>query len=381
MQTRRLFYLCAVAAAFGAGGCAGRNPVPPEMMSVAQIPAMPGIRSWESEYTASLDANSLNWCDCSFLALSGGGSNGAFGAGVLSGWTEVGNRPRFAVVTGISTGALMAPFAFAGAEYDYRLERMYTSLEKSDIFHFCIRFESFFDSSPLAQRLAKNVDEKLLKKIAEEHARGRRLYIGTTNLDAQRLVVWDMGAIASSKYPKTALKLFRKVMLASASMPVAFPPQYFDVEADGKKYEEMHVDGGVVATALGYGRDLFQKSAAAQRLRSRRCSFYLIGNGAVGGKPQPVPRNSIDIGVQSVDTMMQAQLMDTIASLRDIATKDGVEFNYTYIPDVSAGEAGGALAVMEFDKKKMRELFEKGRKMVISGVCWKKELPGVKSEE
>jgi predicted acylesterase/phospholipase RssA len=378
MEIRRLFYVCVVAGAIGGGGCAGRNPVPADMISLVQPHEMPGVRVWESQYTASLDANSLDSCDCSFLALSGGGPNGAFGAGILSGWTEAGTRPKFAVVTGISTGALIAPFAFAGAEYDNQLEWMYTDIGQSDIFFFSMMVDAIFDTTPLVRQLEMAVDDKLLARIAEEHARGRRLYIGTTDLDTKRLMVWDMGAIASSKHPRTALALFRQVMLASASMPVAFKPQYFDVEAGTKKYEEMHVDGGVVTPVFGYGRDLFQNWPVAGQLRSRQCSLYLIRNGSLGIKMQPVPRKMLDIGVQSLETLIDAQTTSAVYLLHDTAVRDGVKFNYAYIPDVNDGEPGGALGMVEFDKKKMRELFEKGRKMVMSGECWKKELPGKK---
>ena len=162
-----------------------------------------------------------------FLALSGGGDDGAFGAGVLCGWTAHGDRPEFKLVTGISTGALIAPFAFLGSSYDDTLRYLYTGITGKDIFSMkslltVLWRESVADTQPLAKMLDKYVDESMLAEIAAAHTKGRRLIIGTTQLDAQRLVLWDMGAIASSGDPD-AIKLFRKIMLTSASIPGAFP--------------------------------------------------------------------------------------------------------------------------------------------------------------
>ena len=182
----------------------------------------------------------------------GGGANGAFGAGLLKGWTESGTRPAFKLVTGISTGALIAPFAFLGSGYDATLEDFYTTITTKDIYrersYFAILFDpsSMTDTTPLQKIVAKQVDENVLAAVAQAHRQGRRLFIGTTNMEAGKLVIWDMGAIAASGKPG-ALELFRKVMLASAAIPVAFPPVFIPVKAAGKEYEEMHVDGGTAA--------------------------------------------------------------------------------------------------------------------------------------
>ena len=176
--------------------------------------------------------------------MSSGGEDGAFGAGLLNGWTAAGNRPRFPVVTGISTGALMAVYAFAGAKYDEILRTSYTKITASDIFEFGTTPESLVDTWPLKQLIAKNVTPALLADVSEEYRHGRRLFVLTTNLDAGRSVVWNMGAIAE-KGGDDGLKLFRDIMLASASIPGEFPPVYIEVEANGRRFLEMHVDGGV----------------------------------------------------------------------------------------------------------------------------------------
>ena len=199
--------------------------------------------------------------EANFLALSGGGGDGAFGAGILCGWTAAGTRPRFKLVTGISTGALIAPFAFLGPEYDARLKEAYTTMSDKDIYTVTSvvtlvlnlgKIEAAASTKPLAELLERLIDENMLRAIAAEHNKGRRLLVGTTQLDAQRLVIWNMGAIAASYHPD-ALKLFRQVLRASASIPVAFNPVYIKVKAAGQEYDEMHVDGGVKAQVMLYG--------------------------------------------------------------------------------------------------------------------------------
>ncbi len=221
-------------------GCAGlrpRNPLPEDLESKVQVPGMPGVRAWGDEVSEVFTKFALESVQqeqaaygkdfvkrpVSFLALSGGGDDGAFGAGVLCGWTAHGDRPEFKLVTGISTGALIAPFAFLGSSYDDTLRYLYTGITGKDIFYMnslltVLWRESVADTGPLAKMLDKYVDETMLAEVAAAHAKGRRLIIGTTQLDAQRLVLWDMGAIAASGDPK-ALKLFRKIMLTSASIP------------------------------------------------------------------------------------------------------------------------------------------------------------------
>ncbi len=280
--------LMATAVLLSGCGTLLRNPVPPSLTSVAVIPNMPDVRFWAGRPSAAMERDladsfrqesrdefppdSNGVVHYPQLALSGGGANGAFGAGFLNGWTTTGKRPVFKFVTGVSTGALMAPFAFLGHSYDDALREFYTTTASRDIFIVGSLFtlaarlltgEALADTGPLVTLIEQHVDAELLQRVAAAHARGRRLYIGTVDLDAQRFVVWNMGVIASSGDPD-ALALFRKVMLASASIPIAFPPVYFDVEADGRSYDEMHVDGGVGARVFIAG-GLFRHSIFQQR--------------------------------------------------------------------------------------------------------------------
>src|SRR6267154_930534 len=212
--------------------------------AAAIIPGVPDARFWadsEKDFLKALPATPGPW-----LALSTGGGDGAFGAGLLNGWSESGKRPEFSVVTGVSTGSLMAPFAFIGSSRDDGLKRAYTEYNAGDIFEDVKTAESLVDTWPLKRLIAKEVTPELLAQVAEAHKKGRRLFVVTTNLDAQRGVVWNMGAIAA-KGDEASLKLFRDILAASTAIPGLFPPVLIDVEANGKKTQEMHADGGLSA--------------------------------------------------------------------------------------------------------------------------------------
>ncbi len=219
------------------------------------------------------------------LALSGGGDAGAFGAGILVGWTDLGSRPEFKVVTGVSAGALIAPFAFLGPKYDYILRKAGGSIGPRDIFHLhtwlaALSRDGIADDHPLWILIEKYVTSDLLMEIAREYAKGRVLLIGTTDLDARRSVVWNMGAIASSPEPR-ALELFRKVLLASASIPGIFPPVMIDVDLDGRRFQEMHVDGGVMRQVFLLPRLFFQGLRDQGTYAQRERHVYVIRNGRI----------------------------------------------------------------------------------------------------
>jgi hypothetical protein len=209
----------------------------------------------------------------------------------------------------------------------------------------------------------------VFEAIAAEHEKGRRLYIGTTNLDAQRVVAWDMGAIASSDNPD-AIKLFKKVMLASASIPGAFPPVYFDVEIDGKKYDEMHVDGGVITGVFGYGFQLFTEPQ-----KEGLCSFYVIKNGKLDVEAEQVKRHFFHISGRSFSTLMKAQSWGDMIRLYSIAEEDNVDFSYISLPyDYEA--KGNEM----FDLEEMKRLYDLGYNIATSDNPWQKEIPLFKKE-
>ena len=374
-KTIKKMILALVLMLLGITGCAlPRNPVPLARISDGQLAGFSKIRFWDVQYNPDVKIDPRDSSSCSFLALSGGGANGAFGAGFLNGWTDSGTRPNFKIVTGISTGALIAPLAFLGSEYDGELAEGYTTIKTKDILSVqgllgfgvlpVLLGESYASTKPLQHMIAGMVDKDVLEAIAREYAKGRRLYMGTTNLDAQRVVIWDMGAIASSGHPD-ALKLFRKVMLASASIPGAFPPVYFNVEIDGKKYDEMHVDGGVITGVFGYGTQLFDKSQP-----EGLCSFYVIKNGKLDAESEQVRRHFFYISGRSFSTLMKAQSWGDIFRLYGIAQKDNVDFSYISIPN-NYESKGDEM----FDPKEMKRLYGLGYSIAASEEPWQKEMP------
>src|SRR5258707_1827440 len=268
---------------------------------VAVIPGIPDARIWgdsEKDFVRLLPAGSGPW-----LAISGGGSDGAFGAGVLTGWTESGTRPEFAVVTGVSIGALIAPFAFLGPRYDEVVHKNFTTIGAADIFEDRTTRDSLFDYWPLKRVIEQRVTPALLSEIAAEHARGRRLFVATTNLDAGRRVVWNMGAIAARG--EEGLKLFRDVLLASSSIPGFFSPVPIEVEANGKKFHELHSDGTLTAPFFVVPDTMLSPRGAT---RPPFGQLYIIVNSKLGPEFKMPDRNIPGILGRSIGVALTAAL-------------------------------------------------------------------------
>ena len=311
------------------------------------------------------------------LTLSGGGSDGAFGAGLLVGWTEHGDRPQFDFVTGISTGAMMAPLAFLGSKYDAQLKEAYTILSTEDVatpqvFSAVIGIaDSLADTKPLQALVAKYMTAEMLKEIAEEHKKGRILMIGTTNLDAQRSVIWDIGALAASGYPDT-LSLIRKIILASAAIPGAFPPVEISVTADGKPYQEMHVDGGVTRQVFLYPPGFNPKEvdkAIGWKLKRR---LFIMRNTKIDPEFAVTEDHLIPIASRSISTLIKTQGIGDLYQIYSTAKRDGVDYNLAYIPSDFT-----LVAKSGFDKEYMNALFKRGYELGRAGYAWHKTPPGL----
>lgn len=357
---------------------------------------MPGVRAWGDEFSLAFQQDLVESvrqeqrsgsfredATVDFLAISGGGGDGAFGAGLLCGWTAAGNRPSFKLVTGISTGALTAPFAFLGPAYDDKLKQVYTTVTSRDIFKLkplfgMLQTDAVALNDPLAKLTTEYVDKKMLADIAAEHAKGRRLYIGTSALDAQRPVVWNMGAIAASGRPE-ALELFRQVMIASAAVPVAFPPVYITVEASGKRYDEMHVDGGLAHQVFLYG-PVLRPLAAAKSLGyaapRRKGRVFVLRNTRLKSSWQSVSPLIRAIGPRAVSSLIKAQGLGDLYRIFATTVRDGGDFHLAYIPD-----ALDTTRSDEFDNRVMNVLFETGYKLARHGYRWQKEPPGLTRAE
>jgi predicted acylesterase/phospholipase RssA len=310
-----------------------------------------------------------------FLAISGGGDDGAFGAGLITAWTETGNRPEFKLVTGVSTGSLIAPFAFLGPRYDDVLRKLYTEVQQKDIFESrspllaALFNDALSDTSPLFGMISRYLDENMMAEIGREYQKGRLLLIGTTNLDAQRPIIWNIGAIASSGRPG-ALDLIHRILLASAAVPAAFPPVMIDVEAGGQAYQEMHVDGGAVVQTFLYppnvtvGMDL-QHGALARERRA-----YVIRNGRLDPDWASVDRRVFSIAGRAVSTMLHYSGQNDVFRLQTTTARDGVDFNLAYI-----GRDFTAEHKEDFDQTYMRALFAYGQAQMLAGTAWHKSGP------
>jgi len=310
-----------------------------------------------------------------FLAISGGGDNGAFGAGLLNGWTTAGNRPEFKLVTGISTGALTAPFAFLGPAYDDELKRFYTTITPKDILVprwilAAITSDAMADNDPLWNLLEKEVNQAMLDAIAAEHRKGRMLIIATTDLDSSHSVLWNMTKIAASGHPK-ALELFRSIMIASASIPGGFPPVMIDVEVDGKAYQEMHVDGGTMSQVFVYPPSLRVKEISEKHRVTRERKAYVIRNARLDSDWANVERSTMDIAGRAVASLIQTQGIGDLYRIYLETKRDGVDFNLAFIP-----ESFNAPHREEFDPEYMRALYRTAYGMAAKGYSWEKNPPG-----
>ena len=327
-----------------------------------------------------LDGQSGELPPAEMLAISGGGDKGAFGAGLLYGWTQTGTRPTFKVVTGVSTGSLIAPFAFVGPEYDEVLKTVYTTITPADILRprwilAAIRDDGMADNSPLGAMISKYVDRTLLDRIAQEYARGRLLLVGTTDLDARQPVIWNMGAIASSGAPN-ALELFRSILLASAAIPGAFPPTMIDVEVDGKRYQEMHVDGGASAQVFLYPPGIRRVAASLGQTMSRQGRVYVIRNASISGTPEPVVRQTLTIAARAIDSLIHTQGIGDLFRIFLTTQRDGLDFNLAFIgPDFAYPNKKE-----QFENAYMIKLFDYGYELGRNGYPWRKFPPGFDDE-
>jgi len=372
-------------------GCSSlerKTAVPAQALSKAQIAGLPSVR-YAISTQAGVDAMVDDLAkleaargkkafdgDANYLALSGGGDDGAFGAGLLVGWSKQGSRPNFNLVTGISTGALIAPFAYLGKEYDPTLQQVYTSIHPQDIFIergilSGILSDGLADSTPLYQLISKYVDESFLKKIAYEYnTNGRWLLIGTTNIDAGLPVIWNMGRIATVGTPE-ALELFRRIMLASASIPGAFSPVMFDFLIDDQAFQEMHVDGGASTQVFLYPSSAVNKANALGLNRRTNRQAYIIRNSRLDPRWSQTERRTLSVAGRAISQLIQTQGIGDLYRIYALAKLDKVGFNLAYI-----GSDFNEPHNEEFDTKYMNALFQYGYQHAINGYPWSKHPPG-----
>ena len=373
-------------------GCASvpeRHSLPPEYTLAATIPGIPEARFWGDEwpkfslerFEAYTDADfrenfpGIYGKPHAYLAISGGGSNGAFGAGLLLGWTATGTRPEFSMVTGVSTGALTAPFAFLGSDYDDELKTVYTTITTKDIvekrgFIAAATGDSVADTAPLKRLIAKYITVDMIDAIGREHQRGRRLFIGTVNLDAGRSVIWSIGTIAASDHPQR-VALIHEILRASAAIPVAFPPVVFTVEANGELYDEMHVDGGTGSQVFVYPAAVDWRRITEKLKVKGSPEVYVIRNSFLDPDYRGIKRNVLPIASRTIDSLIRTQGIGDIYQIYALCKRDGNDFNLAYIPsDFTVESTEG------FDPVYMGKLLDRGYQMALEGYPWETAPPG-----
>ncbi len=366
----------------GCGTLPTRNPIPEDLVQQAQLPGIPNARALvfgttgdtlpDPMLAGAVQRAQSHDGPVTMLALSGGGARGAFGAGVLYGWSHTGERPEFDIVTGVSTGALISPFAFLGPDYDDLLHKSYTSMSDDDIYirrglmAILKQRDAVADNTPLKAYINDVVTDELLAAIANEHRRGRRLFVASTNMDAQMLSVWDMGAIAASGHPK-AREYFCDILLASASIPVTFPPVYFTMEAGGREFDEMHCDGGVITQVFGAAF----LAEVEQRSGKQHSRLYVIRNGVQTPEWEEVKPSILGIAARSTGTLIKTQSFGDMYRMYLVAVQRALEFHIAIIPSTFTRKP-----MSEFDKSYMQALFETGRELAMNGQAWQSMPPG-----
>jgi hypothetical protein len=367
----------ALIAALSLQGCATihREPFTEAQQVEATIPGIPQARFWADARDAARQMSPSfagAQGERTMLALSGGSDNGAYGAGLLNGWSRSGKRPEFAIVTGVSTGALIAPMAFLGTDQDATLERIFTTSSARNIYRGrfapSIPFSpSAASTKPLARLIEAEMTDALIDRIGREHVRGRRLFVGTANLDAQRMVIWNMGAIAASEAPGRYL-LFRQVLLASSAIPAFFTPVMIRSQLSGRTISEMHVDGSTTAQMLTLPDEVISGDRPATG--ARPLHIYLIVNNKLNGEFRMVNPKTIPIASRSISLNLRSSMVGTVGLSYLYAKARGIDFNLSFIDSDYPGEDHEL-----FDNAYMRSLYGHGLKLGQSGDFWKKRPP------
>jgi len=348
-----------------------RTPYTAADASASRVLDIDGLRRYTDEPVTRFSFEKDDGRPRSYLALSGGGADGAYGVGVLNGWSAAGTRPAFSVVSGVSTGGLIAPFAFLGPQYDDTLREVYTSgiaeslLNDPSIVR--VLFGSgLFGNTRLRELVARYVGPEILAQVARENSRGRKLLVVTTDLDTQRTAIWDMGKIAAVGTPE-ALRLFRDVMAASASIPLVFPPILIEAEGRGRRFQEMHVDGGVTAPVLTLPEALLFQGRLPG---NAKMDIYILVNKKIERAFELVSNGTVDVASRSLSSITQSQTRSIIFSTYDFAKRNHLGFHLSYIErDYPAPPSEG------FDTAYMRALYQYGYEKAAAGQAWTSTLP------
>jgi Patatin-like phospholipase len=317
--------------------------------------------------------------EINYLSLSGGGGEGAYGAGFLNGWSDSGTRPTFDVVTGISTGALLAPFAFLGSDYDSVMKQAYTTTSTADVAdEHAVQallgvFPSLNSNEAFERLIARYVTPEVVAAIAREDRKGRMLLIGTTNLDAERAVIWDIGAIADSGQ-HDARELIVHIIMASATIPGVFPPVHLRVNADGQLYDEYHVDGGVTRQVFlfppGYDPGIVDRAIGWKPQRHA----YILRNGRIAPEYKSTDITLMSVANRSIASLIKTQGIGDLYRIALVSDKNHIDYNLAFVPPEFT-----SLPNDMFDRTYMSSLFAFGYEQSLHGYHWHKQPPGLEA--
>jgi hypothetical protein len=318
------------------------------------------------------------------LCLSGGGQYGAYAVGLLAGWSARGDRPDFDVVTGISSGALIAPLAFLGPRYDPVLKEVWDNLETDQLFKYrpipvhILRDKALASSDPMKALIARIITPQVMDDIRAAHRCGRRLFVGTSTLHARRLIVWDLGAVACSGHPE-ADELVRTILLATSSIPGLVPPVDLPVEVNGVTVCEQHTDGGAVAqTFLRLGGHHPRPDPADPAARWLCGSnVYVIAGGKLYIDPIQGDLGFLSRATGAVSAALYALYRADLWRLYSFCQASGMGFHHTDIPR----ELPTPGRSTEFETETLRSMYAAGYQFSVSGKPWRQTPPGCEPGE
>jgi hypothetical protein len=359
-------------------GCAAlpRQPDPPTGAEDATLPGFHETVRYVTDSQATYRVRSAQvWTrlheamgerPLNMLALSGGGAGGSFAAGVLVGWSRQGTRPEFDIVTGVSVGALYAPYAFLGSSWDDHLLQAFPRARLGHLLQHSL-LSTFFGASlyrgkPLHDLVDSFVAAELLDAVARESTKGRLLLVATADLDKQAMVIWDLGAIARQG-DDHARQLFRDVLIAAASIPGVFPPVMIQVQRAGSTFAEMHADAATINSLF------VAPEAALFPMESVRWlhgdNLYLIINGQLGGAHQTTQRRTLPIIKRGLDALAHSAMRSDFALTYGFAVRNEMNMHVAYIPEQYP--YGGPL---DFRYAHMRALFDYAAECAAGGELW-----------
>lgn len=373
--------LFAVLMLIGLGGCVlggclapQRTPYESRAASTASIDGFGDIRMY-ADSSGSLP-RARAWLPVSrhkevnYLVLSGGGAGGAFSVGALKAWSDRGARPVFDIVSGVSTGALIAPYAFLGSAYDDKLVDLYTSgvaenLVDVGFLPFGLLGASLLKQEPLRRMVERNLTQDVMAKIAAEHRKGRRLLVLTSNLDSQRAVIWNMGAIAASNR-HDALQLFQDIILASASLPGLYPAVLIKASASGRIFEEMHSDGGSASQILTIPEGWIADAENADWPRGAKFNMYILVNNALMPEFSMTTNNTFVVMARASSSLIKAQTRSALLATYAYSKKTGIRFRMASIDaDVPYDPTN------PFGTTYMRAVYKLGYEKMAGNRIWK----------